>query len=51
VVSSTATDGTSIKASIASKATVSGVDLSGSTPQLVIGSSEVALSSATMVTN
>ena len=51
VVSSTATDGTSIKASIASKATVSGVDLSGSSPQLVIGNSEVPLSSATLVTN
>lgn len=51
VVSSAATDGTSIKTTLASKATVTGVDLSGSSPQLVIGSSEVALSSATMVTN
>jgi len=51
VVTSSATNGTAIKTSIASKATVSGVDLSGSSPQLVIGSSEVPLSSVTMVTN
>jgi flagellar basal-body rod modification protein FlgD len=51
VVTPTATDGTSITASIASKASVSGVDLSGSTPQLVIGSSEVPLTSASLVTN
>jgi flagellar basal-body rod modification protein FlgD len=51
VVTSTATNGTAIKSSIASKAAVSGVDLSGSSPQLVIGSSEVPLSSVTLVTN
>lgn len=51
VVTPTATDGTTIKTSIASKATVSGVDLSGSTPQLVLGTSEVPLTSATLVTN
>ena len=50
-VSSTASDGTAITTSVASQATVSGVDLSGSSPQLVIGSSEVALSSVTMVTD
>jgi flagellar basal-body rod modification protein FlgD len=50
-VSSTASDGTAITTTVASKATVSGVDLSGSSPKLVIGSSEVALSSATMVTD
>jgi flagellar basal-body rod modification protein FlgD len=51
VVSSTASDGTAITTSIASKAAVSGVDLSGSSPQLVIGNSEVPLTSATLVTN
>jgi len=51
VVSSNAKDGTKITTTVASKATVSGVDLSGSSPQLVIGNSEVALSSATMVTD
>jgi flagellar basal-body rod modification protein FlgD len=50
-VSSSASDGTAITTTVASKATVSGVDLSGSSPKLVIGSSEVALSSATLVTN
>lgn len=50
-VTSTASDGTSVTTSVASKATVSGVDLSGSSPKLVIGSSEVSLSSATLVTD
>jgi flagellar basal-body rod modification protein FlgD len=49
-VTSTGSDGKSVTTTVASQATVSGVDLSGSTPQLVIGSSEVALSSVTMVT-
>ena len=51
VVSATGSDGKAITTSVASKATVSGVDLSGSAPQLVIGSSEVPLTSATLVTN
>jgi flagellar basal-body rod modification protein FlgD len=51
VVSSTAKDGSAVSSSIASKALVSGVDLSGTSPQLVIGSSEVPLSSASLVTN
>lgn len=49
-VSSTATDGTSIKTTVASRAGVSGVDLSGSTPQLIIGTGEVPLSSVSLVT-
>lgn len=51
VVSSTAQDGTKVSSSTASKALVSGVDLSGTSPQLVIGSSEVPLTSASLVTN
>jgi flagellar basal-body rod modification protein FlgD len=50
-VSSTAKDGTAVKTSIASKAQVGGIDLSGTSPQLVIGSSEVPLASATLITN
>ncbi len=50
-VSSSATDGSAVKTSIASKAMVTGVDLSGTSPQLVIGSSEVPLTSASLVTN
>lgn len=49
-VSSTATDGSSIKTTVASRAGVSGVDLSGSSPQLVIGTGEVPLSSVSLVT-
>jgi flagellar basal-body rod modification protein FlgD len=51
VVSSTGSDGKAVTTSVASKVTVGGVDLSGSSPQLVIGNSEVPLSSATLVTN
>lgn len=50
-INSTGSDGKAVTTSVASKATVSGVDFSGSTPQLVIGSSEVPLTSAVMVTN
>jgi flagellar basal-body rod modification protein FlgD len=50
-VSSSASDGTVIKPSVASTGTVSGIDMAGSTPQLVIGTTEVPLSSATLVTN
>lgn len=50
-VSATASDGTAITTTVASSATVSGVDLSGSSAKLVIGSSEVAVSSVTMVTD
>ncbi len=51
VVSSTGSDGKAVTTSIASKALVSGVDLSGTSPQLVIGTSEVPLASASLVTN
>jgi len=50
-VTSTSSSGTSVTTSVASTATVTGVDLSGSSPQLIIGNSEVPLSSATLVTN
>jgi Flagellar hook capping protein len=50
-VSSTDTSGKAVSTSVASSALVSGIDLSGSTPQLFIGSSEVPLSSAVLVTN
>lgn len=50
-VSSTAKDGTAVTTTVASSATVSGVDLSGSSPKLVVGSSEVPISSVTMITN
>ena len=49
-VSATGSDGKSVTSSIASRAGVSGVDMSGSTPQLIIGSGEVPLSSVTLVT-
>jgi len=50
-VSATDTAGKKVTNSVASSAKVSGVDMSGTSPMLVIGNSEVALSSATMVTN
>lgn len=50
-VSATAKDGSAVTTSVASKALVSGVDMSGTDPQLVIGNSEVPLSSATLVSN
>ncbi len=49
-VSATAADGTSIKTSIASKVGVTGVDMSGSSPQLIVGTGEVPLSSVSLVT-
>jgi flagellar basal-body rod modification protein FlgD len=49
-ISATAADGTSIKTTIASKVGVTGVDLSGSTPQLIVGTGEVPLSSVSLVT-
>jgi flagellar basal-body rod modification protein FlgD len=50
-VTSTAAGGTAVATSIASKGLVSGIDMAGATPQLVIGSTEVPLSSATLVSN
>jgi flagellar basal-body rod modification protein FlgD len=43
--------GKKVTNSIASTAKVTGVDMSGASPQLIVGNSEVALSSATMVSN
>ncbi|MDR3527755.1 MAG: flagellar hook capping FlgD N-terminal domain-containing protein [Rhizomicrobium sp.] len=50
-VSSQDSAGKKVTTSVASSATVSGVDMSGSSPMLVIGNAEVPLTSATMVTN
>jgi flagellar basal-body rod modification protein FlgD len=50
-VSAVASDGTAVGSSIASKGLVTGIDLSGTSPQLVIGTTEVPLSSASLVTN
>jgi len=50
-VASTAKDGSAVTTSVASKGTVTGIDLSGSSPQLVIGSTEVPLTDATLVAN
>jgi len=50
-VSAMDTAGKSIKSTVASSAKVTGVDMSGTSPMLVIGNSEVPLSSATLVTN
>jgi flagellar basal-body rod modification protein FlgD len=50
-VSSMDSAGKKVTNSIASTAKVTGVDMSGASPQLIVGNSEVALSSATMVSN
>ena len=50
-VTSAVTDGSAVTTSVASKGTVTGVDLSGSSPQLVIGTMEVPLSKAALITN
>jgi len=50
-VSATGSNGKAVTTTVASTAKVDGVDLSGSTPKLVIGSGEIALSSAAWVTN
>jgi flagellar basal-body rod modification protein FlgD len=50
-VASTAQDGSTVTTPVASKGTVSGIDMSGSSPQLVIGTMEIPLSSAILVTN
>ena len=49
--SATDQNGKSVTTTVASSGTVTGVDMSGTTPQLVIGSMEVPLSSATLVSN
>ena len=50
-VASTAKDGSTVTTSVASKGTVTGGDLSGTSPQLVIGTMEVPLTSATLIAN
>jgi len=50
-VSSVASDGSAVTTSVASKGLVSGIDMSGTSPQLVIGTMEVPLTNATLVTN
>jgi flagellar basal-body rod modification protein FlgD len=50
VISAITEDGKAVTTSVASRAGVTGVDLSGSSPQLVLGTGEVPLSSATLVT-
>ena len=50
-VASTAKDGSTVATSVASKGIVTGVDLSGTSPQLVIGTMETPLSSASLVGN
>ena len=50
-IASVAKDGSAVTTSVASKGTVTGIDMSGTDPQLVIGAREVPLSSAALVTN
>jgi flagellar basal-body rod modification protein FlgD len=50
-VASAASDGSNVTTSVASKGLVSGIDMSGSSPQLVIGTMEVPLTSATLVSS
>jgi len=50
-VSTTNSDGSSVTTSVASKGTVSGIDFSGSVPQLVIGSIEIPVAQATLIAN
>ena len=48
-VAASAGDGTAITSTIASKAIVTAVDMSGSTPQLVLGAMEIPLSEVSLV--
>jgi flagellar basal-body rod modification protein FlgD len=50
-VAAQASDGSKITTSVASAGTVSQIDMTGGTPQLVIGNMEVPLSSIAAVTN
>jgi flagellar basal-body rod modification protein FlgD len=47
----TAADGSTVTTSVASKGLVTGVDMSGTTPQLVIGSSEFPIANAALVSS
>jgi flagellar basal-body rod modification protein FlgD len=46
---SVASDGSAVTTSVASKGVVSGIDTSGTSPQLVIGTMEVPLTAATLI--
>ncbi|MEI9931483.1 MAG: FlgD immunoglobulin-like domain containing protein [Rhizomicrobium sp.] len=48
-VNATASDGSAVTSTIASKALVTAVDMSGSTPQLVLSSMEIPLSEVSLV--
>ena len=48
-VSATAADGSAVTNTIASKALVTAVDMSGSTPQLILSSMEIPLSEVSLV--
>ncbi len=48
-VSATAADGSAVTSTIASKAIVTAVDMSGTTPMLVLGATEIPLSEVSMV--
>jgi len=48
-VNATATDGSAVTSTIASKALVTAVDMSGSTPQLILSSMEIPLSEVSLV--
>jgi flagellar basal-body rod modification protein FlgD len=48
-VNATASDGTAVSSTIASKALVTAVDMSGSTPQLILSSMEIPLSEVSLV--
>jgi flagellar basal-body rod modification protein FlgD len=50
-VTAQATDGSAITTSVASAGTVSQIDMTGGTPQLVIGNMEVSLSDIAAITN
>ncbi|HWA90447.1 MAG TPA: flagellar hook assembly protein FlgD [Rhizomicrobium sp.] len=48
-VAATASDGTAITSTVASKAIVTAVDMSGTTPMLVLGATEIPLSEVSLV--
>jgi flagellar basal-body rod modification protein FlgD len=48
-VSATASDGSAVSSTIASKAIVTAVDMSGTTPMLVLGAMEIPLSDVSLV--
>jgi flagellar basal-body rod modification protein FlgD len=50
-VAATASDGSAVTTSVASNGLVTGIDLSGSSPQLVIGSSEIPIANAKLVSS